>query len=384
MKKLQGKSKIKTKKKQEKGITLIALVITIIVLLILAAVSIAMLTGQNGILTQAQNAKRETEIASVIEQVQTDILGIQANSNSEEIDKEQFVNVLKKYFDGVPEAENLPDDLTTLTLTTKTEYGSYPIKISDIYNGTLEGTTTAGEEVTEVSAANYGDKVNYVSKKEETEGTNLTWRIFYDDENYVYLISSKEDGSNTVDACTLSDYISDTKYSTGSDAVPQELRFLNSQWYGVLGSTPSTNDNAKAVAYLMDQSVWDEYKDNTGHASYAIGGPTLELFINSYNATAKENSRPNQIEITDCTTAGYEQNSDIDWILENYNKGIYNNGKDSDSQWWIASPDNTRSVVSMLGYDCYLLNTYVGSWNGLRPIVLIPKSEFKYQIVPET
>ena len=45
------------------GITLIALVITIIVLLILAGVSIAMLTGENGILTQAQNAKDKTEQA---------------------------------------------------------------------------------------------------------------------------------------------------------------------------------------------------------------------------------------------------------------------------------------------------------------------------------
>ena len=47
-----------------KGITLIALVITIIVLLILAGVSISMLTGQNGILSQATNAKNQTEIES--------------------------------------------------------------------------------------------------------------------------------------------------------------------------------------------------------------------------------------------------------------------------------------------------------------------------------
>ena len=46
--------------KNEKGITLIALVITIIVLLILAAVSIATLTGQNGILTRANDAKEDT------------------------------------------------------------------------------------------------------------------------------------------------------------------------------------------------------------------------------------------------------------------------------------------------------------------------------------
>lgn len=49
--------------KKEKGITLIALVVTIIVLLILAAVSIATLTGENGILTQANKAKEETMIA---------------------------------------------------------------------------------------------------------------------------------------------------------------------------------------------------------------------------------------------------------------------------------------------------------------------------------
>ena len=44
-------------KRRERGITLIALVITIIVLLILAGVSISMLTGENGIITQAQTAK---------------------------------------------------------------------------------------------------------------------------------------------------------------------------------------------------------------------------------------------------------------------------------------------------------------------------------------
>ena len=54
-------------KKENKGITLIALVITIIVLLILAGVSIAMLTGENGILTQANNAKVEQAHASVRE-----------------------------------------------------------------------------------------------------------------------------------------------------------------------------------------------------------------------------------------------------------------------------------------------------------------------------
>ena len=49
--------------KKEKGITLIALVITIIVLLILAGVAIAMLSGENGILKKAAEAKTKTEQA---------------------------------------------------------------------------------------------------------------------------------------------------------------------------------------------------------------------------------------------------------------------------------------------------------------------------------
>ena len=48
------------KKLKEKGITLIALVVTIVVLLILAGVTIAMLTGENGIINQAKNAKEES------------------------------------------------------------------------------------------------------------------------------------------------------------------------------------------------------------------------------------------------------------------------------------------------------------------------------------
>ena len=47
--------------KQKKGITLIALVITIVVLLILAAVSLSVIMGDDGILSNAANAKKGDE-----------------------------------------------------------------------------------------------------------------------------------------------------------------------------------------------------------------------------------------------------------------------------------------------------------------------------------
>ena len=65
--------------RNQKGITLIALVITIIVLLILAGVSIAMLTGQNGILTQANNAQTSTIEAEIKEEINLAVSTINAD-----------------------------------------------------------------------------------------------------------------------------------------------------------------------------------------------------------------------------------------------------------------------------------------------------------------
>lgn len=50
--------------KNNKGITIVALIVTIIILLILAGVSIAMLTGNNGIFNQARKAKEEIDQAT--------------------------------------------------------------------------------------------------------------------------------------------------------------------------------------------------------------------------------------------------------------------------------------------------------------------------------
>ncbi len=55
--------------KNNKGITLIALIVTIIVLIILAGVAIAMLRGDNGILNRASEAKYENSIGAFDEQV---------------------------------------------------------------------------------------------------------------------------------------------------------------------------------------------------------------------------------------------------------------------------------------------------------------------------
>ncbi len=73
--------------RNNKGITLIALVITIIVLLILAGVSIAMVTGQNGILNQASRAGAQTQVAEAKE-----LAGVQVSSAVAAAYEERYVN----------------------------------------------------------------------------------------------------------------------------------------------------------------------------------------------------------------------------------------------------------------------------------------------------
>ena len=87
------------KRSKQNGITLIALVITIVVLLILAAVSIATLTGQNGILTRATDAQEETEIAEEKEKVELSATGALAESLGGEIDIEKLRTELGKCFE---------------------------------------------------------------------------------------------------------------------------------------------------------------------------------------------------------------------------------------------------------------------------------------------
>lgn len=126
--------------KKEKGITLIALVLTIIVLLILAGVSIAMLTGDNGILTQAQNAKEKTESATIEEQ--RSLAQIEAGTHIEQTTYTETVNG-KTMIVPIPagfamtniEGENSIEDGLVIIDSNGNEYVWIPCTI-DVSDGT--------------------------------------------------------------------------------------------------------------------------------------------------------------------------------------------------------------------------------------------------------
>ncbi len=108
------------REKDVKGITLIALVITIIILLILAGISIAMLTGENGILTKANTSKQETTKQGAKEKVQVEVMGSYDNNgkiNLEELNGNLKNNISNLTYQGQPisnsnKIENLPEMVT--------------------------------------------------------------------------------------------------------------------------------------------------------------------------------------------------------------------------------------------------------------------------------
>lgn len=123
---------MKNRLKQENGITLIALVITIIVLLILAGISIATLTGENGLLAKTNIAKEQTEIVDAKEQAKIDITveiaeRIEAGRSTDLSDSDiRQILTGKEY---VSKEEGQPGENSF-----KTRKSGYEISYADLYN----------------------------------------------------------------------------------------------------------------------------------------------------------------------------------------------------------------------------------------------------------
>ena len=144
------------KQKKNKGITLIALVITIIVLLILAGVSIAMLTGDNGILSQAQKAKSETSISTEKEALEIQVIGEEMNR--------------------------------TLGNEVETEIGK------TLYSNTLENSNRWNVIVINDTQTVYGDGYKYIEKGTEIENygeAQYNWLINTDTGEVIQLEEGK-------------------------------------------------------------------------------------------------------------------------------------------------------------------------------------------------
>ena len=167
--------------KEKQGITLIALIITIIVLLILAGISIAMLAGDNGILTRTKSSKQISEIAGIKEEIKTEIIAEQAG-NEGNISESALKTILEKYG-----TINYDEDGKKIKSITTTKEG-YEIAMKDIWTGTATYIVVAD--------GSWNGTVN----TPKIDGTGLT-AVYWNGTNWIKLTStsSKEEWNKWYD-----------------------------------------------------------------------------------------------------------------------------------------------------------------------------------------
>ncbi len=169
--------KLKDRKQQKnnKGITLIALVITIIILLILAGISIATLTGENGILTKANTGKEETQKMSAKEKVQIAVMG--SFGTDKKIDIDTFNKNLEQV-DGIDkEQSKLP--ITSLPATVVVN--DYKVIIGEKGQVTVEGENLGTSDETLPSTED--TKPFLPEGAQKIEGTDLDTGLVIKDKN---------------------------------------------------------------------------------------------------------------------------------------------------------------------------------------------------------
>lgn len=86
--------------RNEKGVTLVALIVTIIVILVIAGVGVSMLSGENGILRKAAKAKQFTEESTEIEGVRLAASAAMINKQHIIEDYTKLQEQLDKNFDN--------------------------------------------------------------------------------------------------------------------------------------------------------------------------------------------------------------------------------------------------------------------------------------------
>ena len=164
------------------------------------------------------------------------------------------LKILGKYFDGVPEVSNLPDDLTTLTLTTKAEYGSYPINISEIYNGTFKGTTY--KTVVDLKV---GDRVYYKDKN----NNDIECLVLYD--------SSSKYGIQITPKNPNPSYIvrqDDEYFDGGKEFYNNLLKLLYDKCQEFLNTDYATS--ARNIGSNPENPTWDVFENDAGYYTKEI------------------------------------------------------------------------------------------------------------------
>ena len=237
------------------------------------------------------------------------------------------------------------------------------------------------EAITE--ASHYGDYVEYSIDLNEDGNITNDWRIFYNDGEHIFIIAAdyvKNTSSYLNNAGTgMTAYSTYSLYWNSAPSTAQDTS--NATLFGqTLWTDYSTNNNGRCVSTLLNTGNWTGFVDNT-YADCAIGGPTVEMWVASYNAKGYTPLYCNNINdigyyignTTKPTTAHYSLDEDVNTGYGDTLYFPYQEAVSNCNAYWLASPSAFQTTYVMrvhyvggVSYDIYNFNAY---YMGVRPLV---------------
>ncbi len=333
------KSKVKNK-----GITLISLVITIIVLLILAGISIATLTGENGILVKAINARNRTNKANVKEQINlsliasriNDTLDIDLNKLENELNNIKEINAIEKQGDN----KQLPWIVSTDKYKFQiTEDGKIEEVIGIALNKTnikllKDESESVKATLTEGATGNivWSSSNTEIATVEPSSGNSTT--ITAIGESGTAIITAKVEGTSYSVDCCLTILSPVTSISTASPKIA-----LLSGTTGKIDVTTEPSTDVESLTFSSSDSNIATVDENgiitglnEGTATITIAGSRSTNVNTQVTVVIKKLSKGKfvkyNVEYKDINNTSYNYSTTNGWRLLNYtdNKdGTYSN-----------------------------------------------------------
>ena len=239
-------------------------------------------------------------------------------------------------------------------------------------NQSIVNTGVVAKEISQNPTEYYGKIVNNYN------ANDIEYKIFYANDNNIFLIAS--------------DYVENSKLPTTIGLTTQNTyqvfwndidSIINSSIDSEISNkymmnfNENENNNYKAVSCILDTSKWNEFVDSN-YAESAIGSPTLEMYIESWNGKNYEhlyyanNEDGFYFGTTENPSTGFEDMS----ASTGYNDTLYypyTSEYENCHGYWIASPafyNEDRLVY--INYDGHIAHSpYNGYTLGFRPVICL-------------
>ena len=287
-------------RKNNHGITLVALVITIVIIIILSAIVINLTFGDNGLITKAQQAAEMTSVAQIQEQLEM-AKGSVYIDGAGEIDPDHYFDILEKeeiINDKDTDVEDNEDGSYDVTTD-----GDYVFEVTPAPDGDIEIEYVGKNDEPRIRSINVTDKtensvtVEIVTKNvDSSDGVEYTYSYKKtDDSNWTEATSGSSDNTFTCsglenntsydikvtvkldDGTTLEKTIT-VKIGTGVVEVPEgAITFGTASWSGGTASITVSTNTSYQIEYKLSAP-----EEDTGWTGITSGGSISGL---SYGAT---------------------------------------------------------------------------------------------------